>query len=166
MSIYLDALLYRAKMIFSTNSSSVQLSCQVSDPSLSSSECPSNNWQAIQNYLDFSNSLTESYSQLNLPLASTPGSVEVTGENSLRRLRIYTQISLFADSGYDPQTVIATVPQAAVADALTATGTMWSWAASNVTTKGHGHPEDQLDAVHSITQDYYHPIPLFPASLM
>ena len=53
--------------------------------------------------------------------------------------------------------MIASTQQAAVADALTATGVLWNIALSNITTKGHGHPEDQLDAVHSITQDYYQP---------
>ena len=62
--------------------------------------------------------------------------------------------------GYDPETVIASTQQAAVADALTATGVTWNFALSNVTTKGHGHPEDQLDAVHSITQDYQQPYSL------
>ena len=62
--------------------------------------------------------------------------------------------------GCDPETILAIIQQAAVADALTATGTLWNIALSNVTTKGHGHPEDQLDAVHSITQDYYQPYTL------
>lgn len=124
------------------------------------SECPSNGWQAVETYLDFTNTLTKSYNQLDIPLATNPGSVEVTGANSLRRLRIYVQANPIAASGYDVETIIATTQQAAVADALTATGTLWNWALPNVTTKGHGHPEDQLDAVHSITQDYYQPYTL------
>lgn len=124
------------------------------------SVCPSNGWQAIKTFLDFTNSLTKSYSQLEIPFSTTPGSVEVTGDNSLRRLRIYSQVNGFGASGYDTETVLATTQQAAVADALTATGTLWSLALENVTTRGHGHPEDQLDAVHSITQDYYQPYTL------
>lgn len=124
------------------------------------SECPSNEWQAIKTYLGFTKSLTESYRQLDIPLATTPGSIEVTGENSLRRLHIFSEFDTFEVPGYDPETIIATTQQAAVADALSAAGAIWSWALSNVTTKGHGHPEDQLDAVHSITQGYYQPYTL------
>ena len=123
-------------------------------------ECPSNNWQSINTYLEFTKSLTESYSQLNLLFATGPTSVEATGQNSLRRLQIDSVRTLFAHPGYDPEDLIATTQQAAVADALSATGNSWSLALTNVTTKGHGHPEDQLDAVHSITQDYYQPYAL------
>lgn len=124
------------------------------------SECPSNNWQAIQTFLQFSSSLSESYSQLDIPFATLPSSIEVTGENSLRRLLISSQHDTIGLSGYDPETIIATTQQSAVADALSATGTIWNLALTNVSTKGHGHPEDQLDAVHSITQDYYQPYTL------
>lgn len=99
-----------------------------------------------------------SYRELNIPYATFPGSIEVTGQNSLRRLQIDDQQD--TAPGYDPETTLASTQQAAVADALTATGTMWSWALANVTDKGHGHPEDQLDAIHSITQDYYQPYAL------
>lgn len=97
---------------------------------------------------------------MDIPYATFPDSIEVTGQNSLRRLLLYTQMKEPAIPGYDPVTSIATTQQAAVADALTATGVMWSWALSNVTNKRHGHPEDQLDAIHSITQDYYQPYAL------
>ena len=103
--------------------------------------------------------MTKSYSQLNLPFAVPPGSVETNGKNSLRRLHLLSQNILFLP-GYDPDALLATIQQAAVADALTATGVLWSIALSYVTTKRHGHPEDQLDAVHSITQDYYQPYSL------
>lgn len=120
------------------------------------SECPSNGWQAIKTLLDFTNSLTGSYKPLDIPLATMPGSVEVTGENSFRRLHVFASYDT-PSSGRDPETILGTTQQAAVADALSATGTIWSWALTNVTTQGHGHPEDQLDAVHSIKQDYYQP---------
>ena len=140
----------------STNGSVIPPGCHVSDPSLVNSECPTNGWQAIQKFLDIENSLTNSYSQLDLPFATPPGSIETTGKNSLRRLRLVSQL-FSPPPGYDPETILATTQQAAVADALTTTGTLWNIALSNITTKGHGHPEDQLDAVHSITQDYYQP---------
>ena len=99
-------------------------------------------------------------SQLHIPFDNFPNSVEVTGQNSLRRLLIDIQVDTDPWPGRDPDTVIASTQQAAVADALTATGTSWFWATENVTTKGHGNPQDQLDAVHSITQDYYQPFVL------
>lgn len=92
---------------------------------------------------------------MDVPITESPSSVELNGENSLRRLRIVGQLD--ERVGYDTQSWVATTQQAAVADALTATGTMWNGALSSVTTKGHCHPEDQLDAIHSITQDYYQP---------
>lgn len=97
-----------------------------------------------------------------MPFAIPPGAIEATGKNSLRQLRLDAQIN--AEPGYDPQTIVATIQQAAVADALTATGSLWSIALSNITTKGHGHPEDQLDAVHSIAQEYYQPYTLASCS--
>ena len=132
------------------------LGCNISDLYVVNSECPSNGWQAIKIYLDFVNSLTMPYSQLDLPIASLPDSIETPGKSSLRRLHV-NFVNCGFGLGYDPETVLANIPQAIIADALTATGTMWNIALSNVTTKGHGHPEDQLDAVHSITQDYYQP---------
>lgn len=129
----------------------------MADSSVTNSECPSNEWQAIKTYLDFTTNLKESTRQLGIPFDNLPSSVEVTGQNSLRRLFIGVEIDTDLDPGSDPGTITATTQQAAVADALTATGTSWFWATENVTTKGHGNPQDQLDAVHSITQDNYQP---------
>ena len=86
--------------------------------------------------------------------------MEVTGQNSLRRLQIESSHNQIPVPGYDPETTLATTQQATVADALTATGVMWTLGISDVADKGHGHPQDQLDAVHSITQDYYQPYTL------
>ena len=159
VSIYSCAFTSSAKLFTSsTNGSSVPQSCQVLDPFVVNTECPSNNWQSIKTYLEFTKSLTESISQLTIPFAVSPGSVEVTGQNSLRRLHIVGQG--FEEPDYNPGCALATTPQAAVADALSATGTAWAQGLTNVTTEAHGHPEDQLDAVHSITQDYYQPYAL------
>lgn len=100
-----------------------------------------NGWQAIKTYLEFTDSLTEFYHQLDTLLATFPGSVEVTGENSLRRLHISSECDLGPAPGYDPETVVPNTQRAAVADALSAAGSLWSWALTNVTTKGQGHPE-------------------------
>lgn len=60
-------------------------------------------------------------------------------------------------SGYDLWTAEATIPQVAVADALSSTGLLWNIARSNVRTKDHGSISDELDAVHSITIGYLQP---------
>ena len=88
-----------------------------------------------------------------------PAYIQVIGSTSLRQLRISYQASVNSGPGlgYDNITVIATTPQAAIADALSTTGALWNVALGNVTTKGHGSVLDQLDAVHSITTGYYQP---------
>ena len=87
----------------------------------------------------------------------SPAYVELTSANSLRQLRINDQNALILTPDYDSVLAVATTPQAAVADALTTTGALWTLAISNVTTKGHGSVLNQLDAVHSIEADYYQP---------
>ena len=67
----------------------------------------------------------------------------------------------FLASSYDTEIIFATTQRAAVADALTCSGIMWSWALTNITKKGHGNPKDQLDAVHTITQDFHQPLLMF-----
>ena len=122
--------------------------------------CPSSQWQAIQTYLDFTNEMAPVVLQ-----DYTPASVEVTGKHSFRRLVISRQPPVNPPSGnlsvpfYDPLIAIATSQQAAVADALTATGTWWQLGLPNITTGGHGTVDAQrlLDAEHRITADYYQP---------
>ena len=88
-----------------------------------------------------------------------PAFVQATGAVSLRQLRITYEPSTNSGPGYgwDNISVIATTPQAAIADALSTTGALWNVALENVTSKGHGDVLDQLDAVHSITNGYYQP---------
>ena len=119
--------------------------------------CPSSEWQAIETYLSFTNGLLPLSYQLEYSLTVSPVLVPVTGGHSLRQLRISDQAPLNSGPGYDPSTAIATAQQAAVADALSTTGVLWNTAMENTTTKGHGSVLDQLDAVHSITTDYYQP---------
>ena len=82
-----------------------------------------------------------------------PNAVEVTGRSSLRQLSSLHDTS----DGNLFNSIIATSQQVAVADALTTTGILWGIAMSNTSTKGHGSVLNQLDAVHSITTDYYQP---------
>ena len=129
----------------------------ISDPLLVENGCPSSGWQAVGTYLSFTYHLLPRQYVLNYGMSYSPAYVEITSANSLRQLRINDQNALNLTSGYDNVLAVATTQQAAVADALTATGALWNLAISNVTTKGHGSILNQLDAIHSIKADYYQP---------
>ena len=129
----------------------------ISDPLLVEDDCPSSGWQAVETYMSFTNNLLPSQYVYEYGVLSSPAYVELTSANSLRQLRINDQNALILNPYYDTVLAVATTPQAAVADALTATGALWNLALSNVTTKGHGTILNQLDAVHSIEAEYYQP---------
>lgn len=143
--------------VTSTNGSLVSPECQISDPLLVANDCPSSGWQAIETYLSFTYSLIPPEYVLRYNFLESPAYVELTSANSLRRLYINDQTSLVRKQGFDDVLAVATTQQAAVADALTTVAALWSLALTNVTTKGHGSVLTQLDAVHSITTDYYQP---------
>lgn len=129
----------------------------VSDPLLVEKDCPSSGWQAVGTYLSFTNNLLPSQYVSEYSIVNSPAYVELTSANSLRQLRINDQNALTLKSGYDEVLAVATTQQAAVADALTTTGSLWTLSLSNVTTEGHGSVLNQLDAVHSIDADYFQP---------
>ena len=108
----------------STNGAEVPAKCQVSDPFLVNSGCPSSGWQAIESFFDLINNLRPSPNQLSIPLTKIPTSVELPGENSLRWLSMTFENDLISVPGYDVETIVATTPQAAVANALTTIGTI------------------------------------------
>ena len=127
--------------------------CLSWDPVTYDVDCPSSGWQAIQETGDLTRRLIPWNDQIYVG-EPTPDAVEVTGRSSLRQLsssRVTTDGSPLFTSW------IATSQQVAVADALTTTGILWGIAISNTSTKGHGSVLNQLDAVHSITTDYYQP---------
>ena len=128
--------------------------CLSWDPVTYDVDCPSSGWQAIQETMD----LTARSIPRNDAVyygAEIPSAVEITGRSSLRQL---TSLIATTDEGSPIFTSwIATTQQVAVADALTTTGILWGIAMSNTSTKGHGSVLNQLDAVHSITTDYYQP---------
>ena len=117
--------------------------------------CPFHGWEAIQDFLyDTVNSLDPEYGAL-IGYVDGPNWVEVTGHGSLRRLLIATEYGF--PEGYDPEPMIATTQQSAVADALTETGNLWSSSVSNVSTTGHGSVLQRQDAVQAINSGYYQP---------
>ena len=117
--------------------------------------CPSDEWQSIEDYLQLShNALPPRIEKvIGIP---TPDHLQVTGKASLRQLTIQRQLwKPFINS--DPYSTIATTQQAAVADALVATGTLWGVEMASASTGGHGVPLERLDAVHHINADYFQP---------
>ena len=142
-----------------TNSSQFPASCLLANPLLMENDCPSSGWQAIEDYLSLTNNLLPLEFQNDYAITLSPTAVQVTGASSLRQLRITREVTDFGP-GYNTVTVLATTQQAAVADALSTTGMLWTLALDNVTTRGHGSVQGQLDAVHSISTDYYQPYTL------
>lgn len=135
-------------------------SCLVSNALPVNDDCPSSEWQVIQTFLSQTNSwVPPEYQIYSGPIS--PAGVQVTGQQSLRQLAI-------RDFHYGPGYVASdgqhaafgSSQHAAVADALSSTATLWNTALNNVTTSGHGSVLDQLDAIHSITTDYYQPYTL------
>ena len=125
-------------------------------------DCPSSDWQAIQKFLDFdSHTLTKS--QQAIVGQISPVDIEVTGRSSFRQLHITEFMSLksgsdrFNSSSFSFQTYVVTTQHVAVADALSTTADLWTRAIPNTKSKGHGSVLSQLDAVHSISKEYYQP---------
>ena len=134
--------------------------CLVSDALPVNDDCPSSEWQVIQTFLRETNSdIPSKYEFYGGPIS--PNEVQVTGRQSLRQLIINDYIFPpgFAASS-EQRTAFGTSQHAAVADALSSTATLWNTALTNVTTSGHGSVLDQLDAIHSITTEYYQPYTL------
>ena len=140
-----------------TNATTVPRNCQASDPLLIENDCPSSSWQAIESYLQLTNSLLPLSFQLEYSFTPAPTFIPVAGAHSLRHLYIAHEVPFISESGYDSDTSVATTPQVAVADALVSTGLLWNLARSDVRTKGHGSTLEELDAVHSITTGYLQP---------
>ena len=117
--------------------------------------CPSDEWQSVEEYLQLSSGalpprLEEEFGH------PSPDQIQVTGKGSIRQLEIQRELwKPFINS--DSDVAVATTQQAAVADALIATGTLWSFEMATVSTGGHGVPFERLDAVHHINTNYYQP---------
>ena len=155
---YLSELLSLEELnIRRTNATAVSPNCLVSNPLVVEDNCPSSSWQAIESYLSLTNGLLPLSFQFEYNATPTPDFIPVAGAHSLRHLYIAHEIPYSFELGYDPVTIVATTPQAAVADALSSTGLLWNLARSDVRTKGHGSILEELDAVHSITTGYLQP---------
>ena len=146
-------------MLDSTNGSLVPTSCHTWNPTTYDAACPSSDWQAIQRALGLSVNWTPQNEGIILQSA-TPATLEVTGKSSVRTLS-FDGIALWDIVDGQENTVfishVSSSQHSAIADALTTTGTLWSFAVANTSTKGHGPVLSQLDSVHTITNGYYQP---------
>lgn len=140
-----------------TNATLVPADCAVSNTLIIENNCPSSGWQAIQSYLSITNGLLPLNYQAKYGGAPSPAYIQVLGTTSLRQLLILDQKMVPSVPGYDVEVAVATIQQAAVADALSTTGALWNEALHNMSTKGHGSVLEQLNAGHSISTGYYQP---------
>ena len=139
----------------STDQISVYPGCSVVSQSVRPWSCPSDEWQSIEDWLQLSSNALPPPIEAMYGIPN-PDQVQVTGKASLRQLQIVREFwKPFSNS--DSHTIVATTQQAAVADALVATGTLWGFEMASVSTGGHGVPLEQLDAVHHVNTNYYQP---------
>ncbi|KAL8711693.1 MAG: hypothetical protein Q9220_003864 [cf. Caloplaca sp. 1 TL-2023] len=119
-----------------------------------SSICPASEWQSISQYLSLANGIIPP-SFLG-PYTVSPYSVQLTGQGSLRQLIIQHHIYDNHSAPYDPAAAQATTQQGAVADALSATSSLWDIALQNSNSPFY----DQRDAVASIVANNFQPYTL------
>ena len=118
--------------------------------------CPSVGWQAIiGNSAIASQTIPEPYKDY-FRRSQGPEVNYVTGRSSVRQL-VFEQADDYVGLGVRP--ILATAQHAALSDAITMTGALWSLSLANITASaGHGAPlSDQSDAIHTIVSDYSQP---------
>ncbi|KAL8710889.1 MAG: hypothetical protein Q9225_007219, partial [Loekoesia sp. 1 TL-2023] len=116
--------------------------------------CPSSEWQSISDYLSLANGILPP--SFRGPFSVSPYSIQLTGQGSLRQLVIQKHTYDDQSVPYDRAAAKATTQQAAVADALSATSSLW-----NTAVQFSNSPFfSQRDAVQSIVADNYQPYTL------
>ncbi|KAL8933569.1 MAG: hypothetical protein Q9216_006304, partial [Gyalolechia sp. 2 TL-2023] len=116
--------------------------------------CPSSEWQSISDYLSLANGILPP--AFRGPFSVSPYSVQLTGQGSLRQLVIQRHVYENQSIPYDQAAAQATTQQGAVADALSATSSLWDMAIQYSDSAFF----DQRDAVQSIMADNYQPYTL------
>ncbi|KAI4139601.1 MAG: hypothetical protein L6R39_006202, partial [Caloplaca ligustica] len=116
--------------------------------------CPSSEWESISDFLSLANGILPSSFQG--PFTISPYSVPVTGQGSQRQLIIQHRWSGDESTPYFQSAAQATTQQGAVADALSATSSLWDIALQSSNSPYY----DQRDAVQSIVADNYQPYTL------
>ncbi|KAL8735024.1 MAG: hypothetical protein Q9166_001149 [cf. Caloplaca sp. 2 TL-2023] len=116
--------------------------------------CPASEWQSISDYLSLANRiLPPSFAG---PFTISPYSTQLTGQGSVRQLIIQHHIYDNVSAPYDQGAAHATTQHGAVADALSATSSLWNVALQNSDSPFY----DQRDAVQSIIADNFQPYTL------
>ena len=119
-----------------------------------SSICPASEWHALSDYLSLASGILPA--AFLGPFTVSPYSVQLTGQGSLRQLIIQHHIYDNDTAPYDQGAAQATTQHSAVADALSATSSLWDIALQN----SHSPFFDQRDAVQSIVADNFQPYTL------
>ncbi|KAI4112608.1 MAG: hypothetical protein LQ345_006272 [Seirophora villosa] len=119
-----------------------------------SNVCPSSEWHALSDYLSLANGILPPSFQG--PYSMSPYSIQLTGQGSQRQLIIQHHIYENQSAPYDQAAAQATTQQGAVADALSATSSLWAVALQSSDSPFF----DQRDAVQSIVADNYQPYTL------
>ncbi|KAL8790894.1 MAG: hypothetical protein Q9213_000319 [Squamulea squamosa] len=116
--------------------------------------CPASEWHALSDYLSLANGILPT--TFMGPFTVSPYSVQLTGQGSLRQLIIQHHIYDNKTAPYDQGAAQATTQHGAVADALSATSSLWDIALQNSDSPFF----DQRDAVQSIVADNFQPYTL------
>lgn len=116
--------------------------------------CPSSEWQSISDYLCLANGILPPV--FRGPFSVSPYSVQLTGQGSLRQLVIQRHVYENQSIPHERATAQATTQQGAIADALSATSSLWDIAIQYSNSPFF----DQRDAVQSIVADNYQPYTL------
>ncbi|KAL8682702.1 MAG: hypothetical protein Q9186_001298 [Xanthomendoza sp. 1 TL-2023] len=120
-----------------------------------SNTCPASEWHSISDFLSLANGILPP-SFLGGLFTASPYFVQLTGQGSLRQLIIQHHIYDNQLEGYDQWAVLATTQHGAVADALSATSSLWA-----LGLQGSKSPFfDQRESVQSIIADNYQPYTL------
>ncbi|KAI4269455.1 MAG: hypothetical protein LQ337_007268 [Flavoplaca oasis] len=119
-----------------------------------SSICPASEWHSISDYLSLANGIIPA--AFLGPYTVTPFWVQLTGKGSLRQLIIQHHIYDNETAPFDQGAAQATTQHAAVADALSATSSLWDIALQHSDSPFF----DQRDAVQSIVADNFQPYTL------
>ncbi|KAL9615115.1 MAG: hypothetical protein Q9167_000433 [Letrouitia subvulpina] len=119
-----------------------------------SNACPSSEWKSMHEFFTLSNQMIPNPYMGGFSV--TPYSVQVTGRTSLRQLIIQHQYYKNMSAPYDHQAAKATSQHAAVADALSTTGSLWSMALEFSGSKF----SNLRDGVQTISNSYYQPYTL------
>lgn len=135
--------------------------CAESHEFVISNECPSSEWQFIQDYATIlANAVPQHLSGTELEI-SGPRHSQLSGKNSHRQ---FAAVRKWFSSDEDINPIImtgraSTTQQAAISDALEVTAKLWENAISSADSRGgHGSiPFDHQIAAHSISDDYFQP---------